>query len=527
MKKAKLILALVLVAALFVSLFAACAQSEEPAATPGTDTPGTDTPGTDTPDANAPEDGEIDYGEETEAAEVVFYMYDLRSTGADHGERINAAVNAITEPEGLHLDIRWVTMGDWQTAVLLALSSGERMDVITCSMFGGVGTFYAKNQLLDITDYMNETAPETMELMGEYLGAYTFSGKLYGVPTYRNYCKDGYILMNAEVLDELGLREQAENMTCWSDYEAILAAVTEAKNPEGLWATGGVGLISSNNWLATGDSWDDYDIFDNLSDGQNVIWSDMDGNVGLYQAQPGYEYEVSMMADWAEKGYIWPDSPFTTEFQDDLMKNQVIFSVVQGSEIGVETTKSESYGYEVVATQFCGSMIKTGQLTSWGLAVPVTAEEPEAACRFINMLYTNEDLMNTMIWGVEGEDYTVENGEVVQGESGYYYEADFLIGNNALLTPLAGNGADFYEVVKATNDAAVRSPYMGFTIDTTDMDLLMSQISAVYDQYSQAMNGGGYTPEYYQEYLTQLEAAGVQDYIDQIQAQLDAWLAAQ
>ena len=210
MKKAKLFLALLLVAALIVSLFAACGQSEEPSGNDG-QTGGND--GGQAGNEAGGNDGEIDYGgDDEEMAEIVFYMYDLRSTGADHGERINAAVNAITEPENIHVDIRWVTMGDWQTAVLLALSSGERMDIITCSMFGGVGTFYAKNQLLDITEYMNDNAPETLELMGEYLGAYTFDGKLYGVPTYRNYCKDGYILMNGEILDELNLREQAENM---------------------------------------------------------------------------------------------------------------------------------------------------------------------------------------------------------------------------------------------------------------------------------------------------------------------------
>ena len=59
------------------------------------------------------------------------------------------------------------------------------------------------------------------------------------------------------------------------------------------------------------------------------------------------------------------------------------------------------------------------------------------------------------------------------------------------------------------------------------MDLVMSQISAVTDQYKCAIQCGGYTEESYQEYLAKLETAGVQDYLNAVQAQLDAWLAEQ
>ena len=71
-------------------------------------------------------------------------------------------------------------------------------------------------------------------------------------------------------------------------------------------------------------------------------------------------------------------------------------------------------------------------------------------------------------------------------------------------------------------------PVLLTTISNEDqLELLTSQITAVTDQYSQSLLSGLYTPESYQEYLNALDAAGVQDYLDAVQSQLDAWLATQ
>ena len=56
---------------------------------------------------------------------------------------------------------------------------------------------------------------------------------------------------------------------------------------------------------------------------------------------------------------------------------------------------------------------------------------------------------------------------------------------------------------------------------------MISQISAVVDQYSGAMNCGVFTDDEYQAYLDKLESAGVNDYLGEIQTQLNAWLAQQ
>ena len=532
MKKFKAILALVLVAALMLTLFAACGQSEEPSTTPNTNGGG-ETPGTDTPGDNADPNTGIDYGEEDEdeIVSIEFYFYDLRMTGADHGERIEAAVNEITEAEiNTNVNITYMTIGDWQTKFQLSIGGGDRIDVASFCAGSGVATMYANTMAMDITEYMAEFAPEAMEIVQNYVGPYTYDGKLYGIPAYRNYARNYYIIMRKDILDELGLTEKAENLTTWSGYEEILAAVYEAYDGTGLYPISkgaGKSLVSANGYLNNGDNFSDRIIWDTLGDATGVVRTDDEGNVMLYQESPEYEQELLLAKKWRDNGWVYPDSALVDTHGDELMKQGVTFSSIQGSEIGIETVKESACGYPVVCPMLNGALLSTSTIASWGMGVPITAEYPEQACKFLNLMYTNADLMNLLIWGIEGEDYTMDNGEVVLNPEGGYYQADFLIGNNTLLKPLKGNGADFFERVDAINKETPNSTYLGFSLDTAPLELQISQITAVIDQYGGSLSCGEYTPEAYANYIAQLEAAGVRDYLSQIQGQLDAWLATQ
>ena len=153
----------------------------------------------------------------------------------------------------------------------------------------------------------------------------------------------------------------------------------------------------------------------------------------------------------------------------------------------------------------------------------MNAEEPEGAARLINALYTDEKLMNMLIRGIEGEDFEVVDGEVHYPADGYYYEADFIMGNNTLLYPLEGQGADYFDRIVEINNAAHISEHLGFVLDTAPLENLSANISAVNDQYTADLFTGNYTPELFEEYKAKLTTAGVQDYLNAIQEQYNAW----
>ena len=535
MKKFKAILALVLVAALFVTLFAACAQNSE---TPNTDNTNTNTNTNTNNDANTNTDtgadeGEtnVDAGEEAlvpfdETRELKIVLYDMRATGGDFGQPVAEYANSITkETINVVAEYAWVGPGDWQSKVNVAISGGERFDVMNLSPVTRIGNLYPQGLVTPLDDYIADYGAGVYELTKDYIGTYTFAGNIYGFPTVRNYCKNGYILMRTDVLTELGLVEKANNMKSWNDYEEILAAVKA--NYDGVYFGTGLSTTNSADNLIAGDNFSDAFPFDSMGDGTATLFVDQaTGKVEVIQASEYYEYSLKIMQRWFDAGYIWPDSAITTEFVDDVTKQGIIFSNICGSEHGVDVTKEAAYGFEIETVMFVNGMVKTTQPVFTGICVPITAEEPEAAVAWINELYTNSDLQHALIYGIPDDDYVIENGEVVRLKEKGYLNVDFVLGNSLLLTPLKGNGADFYEVVKQINASAPKSKFLGFSIDTTGMDLWISQITAVTDQYASEIIYGGYTEASYNDYVSKLEAAGVFDYAAAVQEQLDAWVAA-
>ena len=529
MRQVKVLLASLLVLSLIVCMFAACAKQAEPTGEPQTTQTTPSTPSTQTPadePADEPEAPPAD--EPLEIDDIIMYYFDLRMIGADQGPRIVDAINEYIGPKyGLNVSIDYFVIGEWLTKVQLAIGSGERVDLMQLGAGSDVVTLQSKGMLMDISEYVDEYAPEALELMDKYMDSYRMNGGLYGFPTFRGYVTNQYIIMRKDILEELGMVELAENMSSWSEYEQILQAVhdnyTDSQN---LWAVSkNSGFSCVPNGLWNGDKFSDSYTWDTLLDATSQVLTDDQGNVSWVMDDPRHEEKYARVATWAEKGYIWPDSSLVDTHGDELMKQGISFSMLDRSEYGIEAVKGNNCGHEVICPKYQDGLIVTDSLTGWGCGVPTTAEEPEAACKMINVLYTDAYVMNLLTRGIEGEDYTLVDGEVVYGDEPHYYEADFLIGNNTLLYPLQGQGADYFEQIKKINDEAQLGTYMGFTLDRSNLDLIIGNLTAVNDQYSKTLGTGGYTPELYAEYKSKLLDAGVQDYLADIQNQLTAFLA--
>lgn len=539
MNRKKAILAVVLIAALVCTMFAACQKTPaEPSnSTPSSNQTPADTqpsnnekPTTpepnDTQETQQPEEPE----EPEEITEIVWRFYDLRMVAADYGDHVWDAVNELLERKlNIHATIQPVIAADYNSAFNMSIAGGEEIDMVGLTGRLRCSAAYSNKQIIDITDLLAEHAPEANAMTKDYTGAFTYNGRLYAVPTIRNLCTNGYICMRKDLLDEIGMTEKAQNMESWSEFEEILAAATERFAPEGIYA-----ISKGAQWsvataesgaFAGGDRFEDSIVYDSLGDTLFMIATDMDGHVFNVQATQYYEDECKRVRDWFDKGWVYPDAGLTDIHGDELIKQGVGMTTIQNSEAGVEITKGAAMGYELICKQWFTGMLSTSTLATWGIAIPITAEEPVAALKVINQLYTDPELMNLIMWGVEGVDYDIVDDQVKHIEDGHYYEADFMIGNNTLLIPLYGNGADYYEKVKVANAAATRSPYMGFAIDTTDMDQLIGTLNAVRDEFRAQMNCGAYTPEGYQNYLAKLDAAGIDDYVGRFQSQLDAWMA--
>lgn len=545
MRNSKRLLALFLSMSMALSMGAACTKSESGSGGGGSqagdsaaaDSTGGETAGGSSSDSAASGEDAGNSGDAAgdvtwdEVTEIKVMLMDLRGV-SENAQPIIDAMNEITaESAGVTVDVTWAGTGDYAQKLNLAISGNEQLDlamiipVEACSFT----SLISNQQLMDITEYMNNEGKDALALVSDYIGAYSIDGRIYGVPAYRNYASSIYLIMRKDILEQIGMLEKAENLTTWTEVEEIFAAVAEQTDLAPIAGAKNVSYQPGN--LFADDSFANTVSFDNLSDVLNVVYTDNDGNVSLLPENEDFKAQLDRVRGWYEKGWVYKDSLVTTDHVDTLLKAGVAFCAIETSELGVEASKLEATGYDMVCVRLAQNMIGSTYVNKFGLGVPVTAEEPEAAIRWLNALYTNPDLTNLLVWGIEGEDYVMVDGEADYPEgkdasSVAYHTADFLYGNYFNAHPWKGNGADFREVALNELNTSPVSPYLGFAVDQSELTNTIAAITSVVDKYKGTIYCGSYTDEEYEEYVEALKTAGVEEYLAAYQEQLKAWMDA-
>ena len=67
---------------------------------------------------------------------------------------------------------------------------------------------------------------------------------------------------------------------------------------------------------------------------------------------------------------------------------------------------------------------------------------------------------------------------------------------------------------------------MGFTSDNSALDNTLTAINSVYTKWGKMISFGAFEDGDIDSYVADLKAAGVDDYLNALQEQLDAWNAA-
>jgi len=508
--KAKKWIALVLAVLMVAAIFTACASGETPSG--GNSSGG---------NGGADDEGEI--------VEIEFWLAAF-GTMSDV-EPVDEAVNAITEKEiGVHVNFTRIAPADFETQLTLAITNREQIDVAGLRP-NSFMNLYAAGCLRDVTEEVNQYGQEMKALFGDLLNSTTIDGKLYGFPCYRQLNSNYYIIMRTDVLEDLGLTEQASNIKTWADYEVILDAIKNSDWPMSAVGKSGIGGMTHQGALFCGTKPSDMYTFDALGDNVYCIITDNNGNVGSLIESPQYLEQVKMYANWMAAGYIYPDGPYDTETYQSAMGKGAYATTLATCEYGVEVNWKQATSLDLTCPMIAPGAITTASAQKFGTFVPASSKEPAAAVKFLNLMHTNADLMNVLIFGVEGKHYLVNEQGVAHYPEGMgaadvgYHSMDFTMGNQFLCRPWDGSDPDFREKALVDFQNAPVSPYLGLTVDLKEYNTLVAGLSAVTAEYYTVVSSGYYTDELYKEYVDKLHATGMDEYLAIFQDAVNDFLA--
>ena len=505
------------------------------------------------PADNAPDSGGLESANGTNAAdserltdemtEITVILRTLGTVDESASDAVEAAVNEITQREiNVAVDLMWIDSAKYETQVPMMIAGNEKMDLMmyTPNPSTTYNTLMAQKQIMDITDILNEYGPEIKATLGDdLLKATSKDGRVYGVGNYGPLTFKGLLMIRRDLADAAGVTEKVENATTWTEIKDALKAIND-QSGQGLVNVDLNGsVLMATPVLCVGDKFSDGYVYDNLGDSSNMFMANKDtGKVQCLYFNEDVREVLKRTYDWYQEGLIYKDASLSKDFGTTLLKNGVGCGLMMPTEVGGEAATVATTGYDMIVLNPVDEkapMITTGILTKFGFCVPVTAMEPEAAMKFLNLLYTKESGLGDLLsWGIEGRDYVVnsdglaEYPEGVTADNVPYHIAEFLYGNRLNVTPWSGNDPDIRQFQEAANDAAEVSPYLGFNLDNSGLEATLTACSNVFEKYKRTLLSGSSSEDfntYYQKFLDELTAAGVDELVSAYQEQLDAWMS--
>lgn len=447
---------------------------------------------------------------------------------------VEESINQYLEEKGenVRIDLDPVDGNNYTTQVDMQIVSGESVDIYL--PMTGLDAAVQSNKVVQLDDYLNNELSGALEVMGEdFIKNCVFDGKTYGIPCYKGSVLLYYWVCDKEVFDSLGIdRTEIKNVR---DLEPVLAKVHEMYPDRAAIAPsiGANGAGNNFNLAAVLAGEGDYEVT-NLNNGLCVVGDDL--TVQNMYATDYFKEVCSIAYEWNQKGYVLKDASVTTDTSMDLVRSGRAASYTIGYAYDTEsveaTTTTGSNPYETVAIPISKDMLNPITLT-WSIAY--TCKNPSAAAKVLNMLYTDEFVLNSIIFGVEGVDWVdagTGDGSITWPEG---KAMDSVPYTAALTCGIMGNQFKMYSmegVTKASDipfmaknmEESKKSPVFGFAVNIENVKTQTSAISNVIKQYEGGLYTGELDPEVYiPKMLEELENAGMSDVVAEAQKQLDAW----
>ncbi len=444
---------------------------------------------------------------------------------------VEEAINAITrEKISAEVELVPIVIWDYSSQVSLALQGGEKLDVF--QSLGDFNTAVSTGMCIDITDMLDSLAAESKALIGDaWLAACSHEGRIYGIPTYKPIALTPMVIYRKDIADAIGLDMSAVNSV--QDVTDVLRKVKAAypdMTPLAAVNTGNIGI-----GLTVPDV--DY-LTDSYFSPKGVLMNDELTVVDFYASEE-FAAVCDLARTWYNEDLVMKDAATTSSAAAELMSSGNYFCYIASySYPEADTAASlevQTGGYPLGAKIISTAFLDTTSINALTWMVSSTSKVPEAALRFLNLTFTDREVCNLLIYGIEGRDYVWNADGTVrypdgQDASTVPYTAQLscgTLGNFFIMHPLQGTNPASLEWELEQNRNAKTSVAMGFTFDSSPVKTEYTAVINVIEQYLPGLICGSADPATETPlFLERLGEAGLGEIIAEKQAQLDAWLAA-
>lgn len=524
MKKTSKYISILLAAVLMTAMVAACSSNNN---NNGNTTTGQ------TGQTTEAEAGNGNAAESSESAnDAIKEPYELTLTFPIFGaipadmKLVEAEFNKITQAKlNTTVTMLPISIGNFTQQMNLMTSSGEKLDLMFTF---GIGGGYAKDalsgKLHPIDDLLKQYGQGAVEAIGaDYMESARVDGKIFGLPTLHSFAQQPAIFMRKDMVEKHNIDVDAIHSL--EDLDSVFKTIKE--NEPGM-APLASGLSTAMDFIRS---------YDKMGDANGVL-PGFDNDLKLVNWYETEEYAelLNIMHRWFKAGYINKDAATSQTTTADLLKADKGFAYITMNKPEIRAQEERLIGKELVVVNF--DEFEPYATTTdvvvglWGNAQQ--SENPERVMMLLNLMYTDKDLVNLLIWGIEGKHYVKVSDNVIKYPEGVdrstvSYTMNALTTSNPFIAyTFEGEDPEIAQSIQEWNAAANKSKALGFSFNPSNVQNELTAISNVTNRYKKILETGSVAPESkLQEFITQLEAAGMDKVIEEKQTQLEAWAASQ
>lgn len=458
---------------------------------------------------------------------VSLYIPILATYTEDAIAEVETAMNEyLAENYGIQVDLHYTEFGNHTNVVNLAMTTDE-LD-IACFFSDSLSSYVKNGQLLDITDYFENATGDIKDTFTDVeISSCTYEGRLWAFPRKYQYGGNGAVVMNAEIVEELGIDPQS--VTNMDSLGEVLYQVHEA-HPEiyalvpqsaadMTWARPFEQDVANTNFLA------------------------LEKNTGSTQLSSIFELEqyqkfCSYMSQWYQDGLIMSDAVSNTMEGTTLITAGNAFACIHNGDIDpLEKLYPGTVVSPVLEEEWAQPYAGGADIGNLKYGISANSAHQEEAFTLLQAIYTDADLITLLMYGIEGEHWVYNadgradypEGMTAENEPYGGIVASATYPNYVLAPVKATSLVDDYVTAIDEWDASVKvSPIFGFSFDVTEHTDFMTAYENLEQKYlNPTFTGTVSLEEMLPTIQSELDAIGYYEVLEEAQAQFDAFLAEQ
>lgn len=441
-------------------------------------------------------------------------------------EDVAEQVNQITAEEiGVEVEFRPIDTAQAATEYPIWISRGEQIDLMMLYE-QDITSYISCGMLLPLDELLAQWGQGILGLLEE--GCYVTEGSVvrnrtYGVAAVPEIAGNGTGLwVPVSLLEETGFPYEDGHIYKREELSDFLAACKEL-HPEAYV----LGQITAGNTSTT------FSYYGGNLKGEEAVSGVLteEGRIENVFELPEYLAFLKDMRQWYEAGFLYPDGAFTDSYLEELVSGGLVLAFPGSSKPG--NGMDEIFGEEVVC-------LRTSEISIWHQsskggfwAIPVNSGNPEAAMRFLDLLYTDVRISNLIQYGIAGRHYVVldvETGQIsypygVSRKTTGYYNPLPVYGDRRRMYTFDTKEVSQQKREYAREAAGTQAEFNDFCFETGNVESELAAVQEVIARYVPALESGSVDIDvYYPEFIAWLKLAGIDRIIDEKQRQYEEWL---